>query len=193
MIWEGNVRKMSSVLDTEGLVHYNFEGADVLEPNVPTSCEVVARSACGHPIRRSHHCVASGKKIRKTYGEGLSYDAFIQSPLACPSIIRPELSRIHEGIALRDEKWERENHLQPHVVYVSQTSHFKVGVTRASNVPSRWVDQGAVGAVVMPVPYRQLAGEMEVALKESQSDRTNWRAMLQDVKLDEDAMMIESK
>lgn len=190
MIWEGNVRKMSSVLDTEGLVLYNFEGADVVQRMSPQATKSWLGRHVDIQFEGVIHCVSSGKKIRKTYGEGLSYDAFIHSPLACPSIIRPELSRIHEGIALRDEKWERENHLQPHVVYVSQTSHFKVGVTRTSNVPSRWMDQGAVGAVVIArAPYRQLAGEMEVALKESQSDRTNWRAMLQDVKLDSDALI----
>ena len=87
----------------------------------------------GHPLR------GDWESHQKTYGEGLSYDAFLKSPLACPSIIRPELSRIHEGIALRDEAWERAHHLTPHVVYLSQTSHVKVGVTRKANVPSRWV------------------------------------------------------
>ena len=111
------------------------------------------------------HCVETGKRIKKTFGEGL-YDAFRKSPLACPSIIRPELSRIHEGIALRDEAWERANHLQPHVVYISQTSHLKVGVTRATNVPSRWVDQGRRCHCLGQYAYRQLAGEIEVALKE---------------------------
>ena len=58
---------------------------------------------------------------------GLVVRRVFEVPLACPSIIRPELSRIHEGIALRDEAWERANHLAPHVVYLSQTSHIKVG------------------------------------------------------------------
>ena len=59
------------------------------------------------------NCVVTGRRIKKTYGEGMCYDAWKNSPLAVESIIRPELSRIHEGIALRDEKWEKENHLQP--------------------------------------------------------------------------------
>ena len=98
------------------------------------------------------------------------------------------VSRIHEGIALRDEAWERANHLQPHVVYVSQTSGFKVGVTRKTNVPSRWVDQGAVAAMILAeVPCRQLAGEIEVVLKEHMNDQTNWRAMLKEVAADQPA------
>ena len=185
MIWDGNVRKMGSLVDSAGIVEYRFRGADVLDP-LP---EQSAKGWVGQQVKVSFegdiHCLETGKRIKKTYGEGLSYDAFLRSPMACPSILRPELSRIHEGIALRDEAWEREHHLQPHVVYVSQTSHLKVGVTRATNVPSRWVDQGAVGAIVVAnTPYRQLAGELEVALKSVLSDKTNWRAMLKHVEVD---------
>ena len=193
MKWEGNVRKMASRVDSKGHVTYFFRGANVLEPMEEWSVNDVVGQRVAIRFVGDIHCVATGKKIKKTYGEGLSYDAFLKSPLACPSIIRPELSRIHEGIALRDEAWERANHLQPHIVYISQTSHLKVGVTRSTNVPSRWVDQGAVGAIVVAnTPYRQLAGEMEVALKDLMSDRTQWRAMLKEAVLDEDAL-VEAK
>ena len=193
MIWEGNLRKMDAFVDEQGVVSYSMRGANVLEKLPSWSL-----SGClGRTVRIRFdgdiHCVATGKKVKKTYGEGLSYDAFVTSPLACPSILRPELSRIHEGVALRDEEWEREHHLKPHIVYVSLTSHLKVGVTRSTNLPSRWVDQGAVGAVVVAhAPYRQLAGEMEVALKGVLSDKTNWRAMLQHVVMDEGAL-VEAK
>jgi hypothetical protein len=109
----------------------------------------------------------------------MSFDAFQSSPLAVESIIRPELSRIHEGIALRDAEWEEAHHNQPHVVYLSLTSGIKVGVTRETNVPSRWIDQGASGAVVLArTPYRQLAGLIEVSMKSHFMDKTNWRKML---------------
>ena len=190
MKWVGNVRKMSSVVGSDGRVHYKWRGKNVLEdmPKLPVNEWI------GQEVRVAFegviHCVETGKVIKKTYGEGLSYDAFLKSPLACPSIIRPELSRIHEGIALRDEVWERANHLAPHVVYLSQTSHIKVGVTRKTNLPSRWVDQGAVAAVVLAeAPYRQLAGEMEVALKEGFSDRTHWRNMLKSTTPDAAALL----
>ncbi len=125
------------------------------------------------------HCVVTGKKIRKTFGEGMSYEAFLSSPLNVESIIRPELSRIHEGIALRDKAWEEEHHNRPHYLYLSRTSHVKVGVTRTSNVPSRWIDQGATEAIIVAeTPYRQLAGLMEVALKDHMPDKTAWQAML---------------
>ena len=184
---------MKSSLMPDGQVNYTFSGADGIEPLPefgvnPWIGQNVHIQFAGHI-----HCVVTGKHIKKTYGQGMSYDAFLTSPLACPSIIRPELSRIHEGVALRDEAWERANHLQPHLVYISQTSHLKVGVTRATNVPSRWVDQGACGALVVAnAPYRQLAGEMEVALKETFSDRTHWRNMLTSTTLDEEAL-VEAK
>ena len=193
MIWEGNLRKMRSSVLPDGQVKYALSGADVIEPLPETAINGWIGKRVQIHFEGLIHCVVSGKRIKKTYGEGMSYDAFLKSPLACPSIIRPELSRIHEGIALRDEAWERANHLQPHVVYISQTSHLKVGVTRATNVPSRWVDQGACGAIVVAnAPYRQLAGEMEVALKETFSDRTHWRNMLTSATLDKEAM-VEAK
>lgn len=125
------------------------------------------------------NCVVTGKKIKKTYGEGLSYDAFISSPLGSPSIVRPELSRIHEGIALRDFEWEQQHHNQPHYVYLSRTSGVKVGVTRSTNVFSRWIDQGATeGILFAETPYRQLAGHIEVIMKKHLADKTAWQAML---------------
>jgi hypothetical protein len=125
------------------------------------------------------HCVATGKKISKTYGEGLSYEAFLTSPLSCPSIVNPELSRIHEGIALRDFEWEQKHHNQPHYVYLSRTSSIKVGVTRSTNLFSRWIDQGATeGIRLAETPYRQLAGKIEVMLKNYIADKTAWQSML---------------
>lgn len=177
----GNLRKMGSSL-TGDLAHYNLRMCDVLEP----LAEVELNSWVGHTVRMQWegkiNCVETGKSIKKTYGEGMSFDAWRVSPRAVESIIRPELSRIHEGIALRDMEWEMEHHNKPHYVYLSHTSGVKVGVTRTSNVPSRWIDQGAVQAVaIAETPYRQLAGEMEVALKEHFNDRTQWQAMLKGV------------
>jgi len=179
MKWSGNIRKMTSVVDEDGLAHYTLPLFDILEPAEQITMNELIGKEIAIRFDGQINCAATGKQIKKTYSDGLSYDAFMKSPLGSPSIIRPELSRIHEGIALRDEEWERANHLQPHVTYLSLTAGIKVGVTRATNVPSRWVDQGAVQAVVIAeVPYRQAAGLIEVALKDHVSDKTNWRNML---------------
>jgi hypothetical protein len=55
----------------------------------------------------------------------------------------------------------------------------KVGVTRGDQLPTRWIDQGAhKGIVLAETPYRQLAGFIEVVLKDHVSDKTNWQRML---------------
>ena len=83
-------------------------------------------------------------------------------------------------MALRDYDWEMAHHMQPHIVYLSKTAGIKVGVTRETQIPYRWIDQGAVEALVLAkTPYRQAAGLIEVALKNHISDKTNWRKMLQ--------------
>ena len=69
--------------------------------------------------------------------------------------------------------------LTPHIVYLANSSNIKVGVTRKTQVPTRWIDQGAHEAVAMlETPNRYLAGIAEVALKEYVADKTNWRKML---------------
>lgn len=177
---EGNIRKMKTRLEDE--VQYQLPLFEILD-----SGEMVDMNALiGKEICITHsgqiNCVVTGKKINKTFGDGMSYEAFATSPMAVESIIRPELSRIHEGIALRDKEWEEEHHNKPHVVYLSLTSGIKVGVTRSIQVPYRWIDQGAVQAILFAeVPYRQLAGLIEVEMKDHIADKTHWQKMLKNI------------
>ncbi len=174
-----HLRKMATVLGAEGQAEYtlsllqniDFVGFEDLNDWVGKQVSI--------EFTGNINCIVTGKKIKKTYGEGLSYDAFLSSPLGSPSIVRPELSRIHEGIALRDFEWEQKHHNQPHYVYLSRTSGVKVGVTRSTNLFSRWIDQGATeGILFAETPYRQLAGHIEVLMKEHIADKTAWQAML---------------
>jgi len=181
MKYEGNLRKMRTENGDD--VRYFLRLYDRLDYKE----EIPLNSLIGTPVELNFegeiHCVVTGKKINKTFGEGMSYDAFMTSPLASPSIVRPELSRIHEGIALRDMEWELAHHMQPHYVYLSLTNDIKVGVTRTSNIPFRWHDQGATEAVVIAeTPYRQAAGLVEVFLKDRLPDKTHWQKMLKDVR-----------
>ena len=169
---------MTSELHEE--VHYEVPLYDKTSFSESVSLNQLIGSTINISYSGIINCVISGKKINKTYGDGMSYDAFKSSPLAVESIIRPELSRIHEGVALRDYDWEMAHHMQPHVVYLSKTAGIKVGVTRETQIPYRWIDQGAVEALILAkTPYRQAAGLIEVALKKHISDKTNWRKMLQ--------------
>ncbi len=117
---------------------------------------------------------------KKIFRQGFCYDCFYKSPLAGDWIIKPQLSTAHLDIADRDLSYEKRVQLQPHIVYLALSSELKVGVTRKTQVPYRWIDQGAVQALpIVEVPNRYLAGITEVILKNHFSDKTNYRKMLQ--------------
>lgn len=121
------------------------------------------------------------------YRQGFCKSCFFDSPSAGDWIMRPELSTAHLDIEDRDLAYEKSVQLQPHIVYLANSSNVKVGVTRKQQIPTRWIDQGAHEAIeIVEVPNRYLAGITEVALKNHVSDKTNWRKMLQNDRKDED-------
>src|SRR5690554_4297949 len=123
---------------------------------------------------------------KKIYRQGFCYDCFFEAPQAAAWIINPELSKAHLGIEDRDLEYEKKVQLQPHVVYLANSSDVKVGVTRKTQIPTRWIDQGAHEAIeIVEVPNRYLAGITEIALKDHVSDKTNWRTMLKNEVKDE--------
>lgn len=123
-------------------------------------------------------CLNCSKK-KRIYRMGYCYDCFYSIPDAGDWIMRPELSTAHLGVADRDLAYEQRVQLQPHVVYLAASSDMKVGVTRKTQVPTRWIDQGASWAIpLVEVPNRYLAGITEVALKDHFSDKINWKKML---------------
>jgi hypothetical protein len=133
-------------------------------------------------------CVSCGKRVNKLFSQGFCYPCLIAAPEAADCIVHPELCRAHLGEG-RDPDWEIAHHATEHVVYLSYTGNVKIGVTRSTQVPVRWIDQGAVAALVVArVPYRQLAGLIEVDLKRAFADKTNWRAMLKNVEPDVDLL-----
>lgn len=124
------------------------------------------------------NCIKCGKETKKSYNQGFCYSCFMTAPEADPAIVNPELDMAHLGIS-RDMEWAKTYSLVEHAVYLSLTSSVKVGVTRSSNLVTRWIDQGATqGIVIARTPYRHLAGVIEVALKQYFNDKTNWKDML---------------
>ncbi len=137
------------------------------------------------------NCVVCGKKISKTYGQGFCFPCFSESPENAECIIKPEVCEGHLGKG-RDPEWEFNHHVKEHYVYFSFTNEIKVGVTRSTQMPTRWIDQGAVAAMIIAkTPYRKLAGEIEVAFKAYMKDKTTWNQMLQDVKVFPDFLIGE--
>ncbi|MBP6072102.1 MAG: DUF2797 domain-containing protein [Flavobacterium sp.] len=125
-----------------------------------------------------YQCLECHKK-KKIFRQGFCYDCFMSSASAGDWIMKPELSTAHLDIEDRDLDYEKRVQLQPHIVYLALSSEVKVGVTRKTQVPTRWIDQGAVEAIpIVEVPNRYLAGITEVALKNHYADKTNWQKML---------------
>lgn len=150
LVFENSFLNMNQVLNKE--LEINFEG---------------------------YQCLNCGKK-KKIYRQGFCYDCFYSSPAVGDWIMKPELSTAHLGIEDRDLAYEQQVQLQPHIVYLALSSEVKVGVTRKTQVPTRWIDQGASQAIsIVEVPNRFLAGITEVALKNHYTDKTNWRKMVQ--------------
>lgn len=134
------------------------------------------------------------KRRKKIFRQGFCYDCFYSSPAVGDWIMRPELSTAHLDIADRDLDYETRVQLQPHIVYLALSSEVKVGVTRKTQIPTRWIDQGACQAVsILEVPNRYLAGITEVALKSHFTDKTNWRRMLQNEVLDLDLLLEKAR
>jgi hypothetical protein len=137
-------------------------------------------------------CSGCNKTIKKSFGDGFCFNCFSTGAESSPCIIRPELCRAHLGEG-RDVEWELSHHNVEHVVYLAATDAIKVGVTRSTQVPTRWIDQGAAKAIVFArTPNRYEAGRLEVALKSMYTDKTNWQKMLKN-EIDADIDLVEEK
>lgn len=123
-------------------------------------------------------CCHCGKKTKKSFSQGYCYPCFKKLPQCDSCIMSPEKCHYHEGTC-RDSAWGEKFCMTDHVVYLANSSGLKVGITRASQIPTRWIDQGATQAMpFIRVATRQQSGLLESLFKEFVNDRTNWRAML---------------
>ncbi len=126
-------------------------------------------------------CQACGLALKKSYQQGYCYPATQRLASCDLCILKPELCHHHLGTC-REPLWGRQHCFQPHRVYLANSSGLKVGITRASTLPTRWLDQGASQAIsLLSVSTRRLSGLIEVLLKKHVSDRTAWQQMLKGV------------
>ena len=139
-------------------------------------------SYIGHTITLSFNgsiqCVACNRDIQKTFNQGYCYPCFMKKAACDSCIVKPELCHFAEGTC-REPEWGLSHCMQPHIVYLANSSNVKVGITRCTQVPIRWMDQGAVQALPLyQVNSRLQSGLVEVIVKDFLSDKTNWRTML---------------
>lgn len=124
------------------------------------------------------NCISCNRNIKKTFGQGYCYPCYIKLASCDSCILKPHLCHYHKGTC-REPKWGEENCFIPHIVYLANTSGVKVGITRETQVPIRWCDQGATQALpIIRVQSRYQSGLIEEEISKHMADKTNWRKML---------------
>ena len=169
--WRGGLRKMQVEL-----------GETVRYRLFPEQGGLCLNESLGQSIRLSFtgaiHCVACDRLTKKSFNQGYCFPC-LRKLAACDScIVSPEKCHLAEGTC-REPDWA-ETHCQvPHVVYLSNTSSVKVGITRETQIPTRWIDQGATQAKpIARVQTRHQSGLLEVLCAQQVGDRTAWQTML---------------
>jgi hypothetical protein len=124
------------------------------------------------------HCIHCGRLTRKSFNQGYCYPCFRRLARCDSCIVSPEKCHYAAGTC-REPEWGETHCMIDHFVYLANTSGLKVGITRGSQVPTRWMDQGATQArPIFRVDSRHHSGLVEHLLRSHVADRTNWQAML---------------
>ena len=168
---QGTLRKMLSRL--ENPVHYSVRLGDSVIPVNPLLGQKLVMRFNGQI-----NCVHCGRNTKSSFNQGYCYPCFQRLAQCDSCIIHPEKCHFDQGTC-REPEWGEEFCMQDHIVYLANSSGIKVGITRATQIPTRWIDQGAIQALaIMRVRTRLQSGTMEVLFKQHVADKTNWRVML---------------
>ena len=180
----GVLRKMHSRL--ENPVRYQILLSDMVVPLNDLLEKQIKLEYSG-----TIYCINCGRKSRKSFNQGYCYPCFQRLAECDGCIIHPEKCHFDQGTC-REPAWGERFCMQDHIVYLANSSGLKVGITRATQIPTRWIDQGATQALaIIRVRSRLQSGILEVMFKQYVSDKTNWRAMLkgeaEPLKMEEEA------
>lgn len=166
--------KMNSYSDL--LVHYHLMLGEVRFDLTPHVGKELAITFTGKIL-----CLNCGKKTKKSYAQGHCFPCTLKLASCDLCILKPETCHYDKGTC-REPSWGEENCLKPHVVYLANSSGLKVGITRRTQVPVRWIDQGATQALpILEVKNRLTSGLVEMLFKKHIADKTDWRKMLKGV------------
>ena len=145
------------------------------------------------------HCSHCGRKTSKSFNQGFCYPCFRSLAQCDNCIMSPEKCHYFAGTC-REPEWGDTHCMIDHFVYLANSSGIKVGITRGSQIPTRWIDQGAIQAIpIFRVSNRRLSGLVEVLFKNHVADKTNWRKMLKgevdriDLAAERDRLLAECK
>jgi hypothetical protein len=124
------------------------------------------------------NCLACNKITPKSYSGGYCYQCLQSLPQTDMCMVKPELCHFSRGTC-RDEEWGKKNCFKKHSVYLARSSAIKVGITSENPPETRWMDQGAIEAMVIAeVPDRKTSGLVETAIAAHIHDKTDFRKML---------------
>ena len=124
------------------------------------------------------HCIHCGRRSKKSFSQGYCYPCFTKLPQCDTCIMSPERCHFHHGTC-RDPEWGEKYCFTDHFVYLANSSGVKVGITRGTQLPTRWIDQGATqGLPIFRVQTRYQAGLIEDCIREHVADKTSWQKML---------------
>lgn len=143
---------------------------------------VALNERIGEPVRLrwtgAIACTHCGRATKKSFAQGHCYPCFKRLAQCDTCIMKPETCHYFQGTC-REPEWGEKHCFQPHIVYLANSSGLKVGITRKTQMPTRWLDQGAIQALpILEVNTRQQSGFVEMLFKGQVADRTNWRTML---------------
>jgi len=183
MIYSGALHKMSTRL-----------GPPVEYELTLTGAKIQLQDYLGKTLELSWngdiHCIHCGRATSKSFNQGYCYPCFKTLAQCDICIVSPEKCHYDQGTC-REPDWAKDHCLRPHVIYLSNTSGVKVGITRESQIPTRWIDQGAVEALaVLKVSKRLNAGLIEHEFKQYLNDKTNWRTMLKNNYQEQDLLQV---
>ena len=182
----GNILKMKIELIKETATYFFRIGENEIDLNQLIGKKFIIK------YLGNINCIKCNSKTYKSFAQGFCYSCFKSAPETEECVLRPELCKAHEGIS-RDMDYAKKNCLIDHYVYLAVTSGLKVGVTRNTQIPARWLDQGAIQTIILAkTPNRNLAGQIEVVLKKHIADKTNWRKLFID-KPDNSLNLLEKK
>ena len=168
---QGRLAKMTAVLETP--IRYEL---------VLNQQRLLLNDFIGQPLTLEYtgniYCLNCNMPTSKSFNQGYCYSCFSRLPQADMCMMKPETCH-HALGTCRDQQFATAVCFQPHIVYLSNTSGLKVGITRQTQIPTRWIDQGAVQALpIFKVASRHLSGLIEIRLAKHVADKTQWQRML---------------
>lgn len=172
---QGSLKKMHTRLNQDKSKPVQYE--------LPLGDQLVALNPLlGKPIKLVYTgkilCLHCNRPIKKSFNQGYCYPCFTTLAQCDMCIMKPETCHYEAGTC-REPEWGKEFCFQPHVVYLANSSSIKVGITRQTQIPTRWIDQGAVQAMpIFKVQSRYISGLIEIAIAKHVSDKTSWQQML---------------